>query len=128
MDQASGRMRPSQVIVVDDDPAVCNALEFALQLDGYDVKTFASAELLLAEPDPSPSSCLVLDLRLPGADGLELLAQLRARGVHAPAVLMTMSTSTVRRRAAAANVAIVEKPLMGSALAESIRGLIGDPP
>jgi FixJ family two-component response regulator len=70
-------------------------------------------------PDPS---CLVVDYYMPGMNGLELVAQLRARDVSIPAILITPAPSeTLRARAAAAGVPIVEKPLLGSRLLESIR-------
>ena len=124
MDMAVDRDYPGQVIVVDDDPAVCNALKFAFQIDGYDVRTFDNAEQLLAARDLPARGCLVVDQRMPGIDGLDMIARLRAEGVDLPAVLITTPTSLVQRRAAAANIPIVEKPLLNSALVDQVRELI----
>ena len=72
------------VLVVDDDPAVCNSLKFALGLEGYRVRAFSDAAALLKAEDLPHSRCLVIDLKLPGMDGLELLDELRRRNVTAP--------------------------------------------
>jgi len=116
------RSRHSVVCVVDDDAAVCRALAFALDLEGFCVETFGSGEALLLRDSLTPISCLVLDERLPGVSGLDALAQLRARGVSAPALLMTSHpTPSVRNAAASARAPILEKPLLGETLVDAIR-------
>lgn len=110
------------LVVVDDDSAVRNSLKFVLEVEGFQVRVFASAEELLNEASLPDPSCLVVDYYMPGMNGLELVAQLRARDVSIPAILITPAPSeTLRARAAAAGVPIVEKPLLGSRLLESIR-------
>lgn len=112
--------------MVDDDPALLNALSFAFETEGYDVLAFADAETLLASPEPPHASlCLVLDQKLPGMSGLALLAALRARNVGAPAILITSNpTAALRREARAAEVEIVEKPLLDGVLANRVRAAI----
>src|SRR6185369_3031959 len=80
---------PPTVVVVDDDAALRSALKFAFELDGFRVRTHASAEELLAFPTLPARGCLVLDYRLPGTDALALLKTLRQRGVMLPAILIT---------------------------------------
>lgn len=110
------------IVIVEDDPAVRGALTFLLELDGYDVEGFASAEALLARTLPARTRCLVLDQRLPGISGLDALRALRARRVTAPAVLITSNPQRALVEAAAqAGVAIVEKPLLGEALLRDIQ-------
>jgi FixJ family two-component response regulator len=110
------------IIVVDDDGAVCNSLKFSLEVEGFAVQTYSSVGELLNAPDPETSSCLVVDLNLPGMNGLEAIAVLRARQVLVPAILITTHPSpAVRERAAHAAVPIVEKPFLGNALLEQIR-------
>lgn len=116
------------VVVVDDDAAVCNSLKFSLELEGFAVKTYANGSELLAAGELSAASCFVLDQKLPGMTGLEVLRQLRERRVAAPAILMTSHpTETVRRLAAMAGTPIIEKPLLGNALSESIRSACAAP-
>lgn len=113
---------PPLVVVTDDDDAVRAALEFALEAEGYRVETWASGEALLAQHLPADGACLVLDERLPGAGGLATLAQLRARGVGLPALLITTNPDrALRSTAAAAGVSIIEKPLLGDTLFDAIR-------
>jgi len=113
------------VLVVDDDSDVLASLKFALEVDGLSVEVFASAEDMLRTATPEAAACLVVDLWLPGRDGLELILTLRARGVKTPAFLITTDPPHhVRQRADEAGVAIVEKPLLGNTLAELIRSAV----
>ena len=120
-------MKPARrILLVDDDPAIRASLRFSLELEGYEVVTFATAEDLLASPHVAGSDCLVLDYRLPGMDGLEALEQLRRRGVTPPAILITTTPSRrVRARAAALDAPLIEKPLLCDGLTAAIRDLCG---
>jgi FixJ family two-component response regulator len=110
------------VIVVDDDPAVRNSLKFSLELEGFSVEAFASGRELLESGNLPAGSCLVVDQRLPGMSGLDLIARLRARSIAMPAILITTHPSTaLAERAVRANIPIVEKPLLGNALIDRIR-------
>src|SRR4029434_4215575 len=112
----------SVIIVVDDDPAVCNSLKFSLEIEGFLVRLYANGSELLDERDIPRCSCLVVDQRLPGIAGLDLIFKLREQAVSAPAILITSHpTAELARRAAGANVPIVEKPLLGNALMERIQ-------
>ena len=116
--------RPA-VILVDDDPAVAHAVQFSFDLEGLDVRSFSDAESVLASRDLPAKGCLVLDYNLPGADGLELLDRLRAKGVSMPAVLITTNPRTLlRARAAMAGVPIIEKPLLTDALLTAVRSAL----
>ena len=115
------RPAPGRVVLVDDDPAVRAALAFALEIDGFAVQTFADAEAAL-DTDMGGASCLVLDYRLPGQNGLDLLERLRAGGADTPAVLITSQPKiAVRQRAAALGARLVEKPLLNDDLVEAVR-------
>jgi FixJ family two-component response regulator len=112
------------VAVVDDDPAVRHSLKFSLEIEGFRVGIFASADELLQEDDLARFGCLIIDEHMPGIGGLELVARLRARQIAAPAILITSHPSKVlAERARKAAVPIVEKPLLGNALLEGIRSL-----
>ena len=116
---------PPRVLLVDDDPAVRAALKFAFELEGFVVEDFATAEAFVEQARLSPNSCLVIDYRLPGMNGLALLALLRARGVLLPAIIITSNPSKAIQRAVAdANATLVEKPLLCDALSASIRALV----
>jgi FixJ family two-component response regulator len=104
--------RPT-VLLVEDDEALRSALRFALEVDGFVVWTFATGEAVLDLKRLPDSALLVLDEKLPGISGLDLLESLRARALDIPVVLITTSTSPVRERAANLGAPIIEKPLLG---------------
>jgi DNA-binding response OmpR family regulator len=119
------RALPRSVLVVEDDPAVCGAVAFALRAEGYEVTTCASPDEAMALALSDPPSCLVVDYLLPEMDGLALIGALRRHGVMPAAVLVTTHPDhRCRRRAAKANVPIVEKPLIGDALSVQIDRLL----
>lgn len=123
-------MRPisPNILLVDDDAAVRASLAFSLGLEGFDVETFASAELLLERRGRlglPAFACLVLDHRLPGMEGLALLEKLRGEGVGLPAVIITSTPArSIGDRAAAADAILIEKPLLCDALTAAIRSLL----
>lgn len=111
-----------RIILVDDDAAVRSALEFLLELEGYAVETFESAEALAARGLVAAGQCLVVDYHLPGIDGLSLLMIVRDLGIDIPAVVVTSDPSPhLRRRAASLGAAVVEKPLLSDDLSNAIR-------
>ena len=122
MGQALLPARPV-VVIVDDDLAVRSSLAFSLETEGIAVRAYLSAAELLTEvPD---AGCFVIDYKLPGMNGLDLLAELRRRKVAAPAILITTHPSAaVRERAAADGMALIEKPLLGDALFREIRAAL----
>ncbi len=115
----------SLVIVVDDDAAVRSSLMFSLDIEGYAVRVYSNAMELLTSTELQSCACLIVDQRLPGLTGLELLALLRARHVLAPAILITTyPDEALRKGALAAHVQIVEKPLMENTLLECLRNAV----
>jgi two-component system, LuxR family, response regulator FixJ len=79
---------------------------------------------LLSDSEPLRSGCLVIDQNMPGMKGLDLIAQLRAREIAVPAILITSyPTVALRERAARAGVTIVEKPFLETALIDRLREL-----
>jgi FixJ family two-component response regulator len=78
---------PLNLVVVDDDEEVRTALRRLLRSMGHTVRVFASAEEY--EASPAAADCLIVDLRLPGLNGFELLERLRLRGSSIPIVFIT---------------------------------------
>ena len=110
------------IAVVDDDPAVCNSLKFSLELEGFAVRAYRSGAEFLATGDFRDCSCFIIDQRMPGMSGMELIATLRERKVSIPAILVISQPNKVlSARAAEARVPIIEKPLFNNALVEKIR-------
>lgn len=77
------------IYVVDDDAAVRESIVALIKLRGAQTRAFPSAEAFLKEADLSAAGCLVLDLRMPGMSGLELLTHLRAGGSLLPVIVVT---------------------------------------
>jgi FixJ family two-component response regulator len=77
------------VFLIDDDPGVLKALTRLLQTAGYKTKAFSSPEAFLDEHDPSAPGCAVLDLTMPGLDGLEVQQKLVSEATGRPIVFLT---------------------------------------
>jgi len=101
------------VYIVDDDAAVRDSLSLLLGLHSYQTQTFASAEDFLAAWQPERNGCLLLDLKMPGMDGLALQARLNVLGSHLPLVVITAHGDVAAARAAlkAGALDFLEKPI-----------------
>jgi FixJ family two-component response regulator len=77
------------VIVVDDDASIRSALRRQLQILGFNVQDFQSAEEFLASEFPAGDACLLLDVYMPGMSGIELCRSLAGSGRHLPTVLIS---------------------------------------
>jgi FixJ family two-component response regulator len=111
------------VCVIDDDPQVLKALVRLLREHGFGAAAFPSAEAFLAEHDPDACDCLVLDVGLPGLDGLALQRQLSHSGNALPTVFVTGSgdipTSVKAIKAGA--VDFLTKPVTAADLLAAVR-------
>jgi len=112
------------VFVVEDDEAVRSSLAVLLELSGLRVQGFASAEEFLLARRPGWSGCLVVDLRMPGMSGLELLEHMRQSGCELPAIVITAHGDVANTRSSfrAGAVDFFEKPVENDALLAAIRG------
>jgi FixJ family two-component response regulator len=77
------------IFVVDDDASVRDAISNLLESVGLHGETFASADEFLNAPRPEAPSCLILDVKLPGRNGLEVQQELQAIGIQIPIVFIT---------------------------------------
>jgi len=77
------------VYVIDDDPSIRDALGSLVRSVGLEVKVFGSTQEFLESPRRDVPGCLVLDVRLPGAGGLDLQSQLLKSNIHLPIVFIT---------------------------------------
>jgi two-component system, OmpR family, response regulator MprA len=85
----SGRIRRMRVLVVDDDRAVRDALRRAFTLAGYEVQMAASGEEALEQVVQGVPDAVVLDVAMPGIDGLEVCRRLRRLGNRVPILMLT---------------------------------------
>jgi FixJ family two-component response regulator len=117
------------VIVVDDDAAVRNSLRFLLEIDGFAVRTYESAQELVRGDDSSDCRCLIVDHEMPHMTGFELVAALRKEGSEIPVILISGNvTPALKTRASNLGVPVIEKAIMGDGLIELIRTTIGTKP
>ena len=77
------------ISVVDDDESVREATQTLLRSAGYKVATFESGELFLQSDTRTATECLVLDLRMPGMDGLELQRRINTSAARIPIIVVT---------------------------------------
>jgi len=101
------------VFIVDDDPAVRDALSLLLGIQDYRVAVFGDAESFLKAYKSTWRGCLVLDIRMPGMDGLTLQKHLAELGSELPVIIMTGHGDVASAREAfrAFAVDFLEKPL-----------------
>jgi RNA polymerase sigma factor (sigma-70 family) len=83
------RKADSTVFVVDDDAALCEALQWLLESAGFRVRTHRSAEAFLAAYDREQPGCLVLDVRLRGMSGLDLQRKLNEQQIALPVIVLS---------------------------------------
>jgi FixJ family two-component response regulator len=77
------------VFLVDDEPAVVKAISRLLRIKGYDVRAYTSPQDFLANHDAAAPGCAILDVSMPGLNGLELQEAIRAGGFGRPVIFMT---------------------------------------
>ncbi|MBQ1092285.1 response regulator transcription factor [Streptomyces sp. B93] len=85
------------VLLAEDDRAIRHALERALTLEGYDVTAVADGVEALASAHRTPPDVLVLDVMMPGIDGLQVCRVLRAEGDRTPILMLTALVETQDR-------------------------------
>ncbi|QIG97758.1 response regulator transcription factor [Bradyrhizobium sp. 6(2017)] len=110
------------ISVVDDDASVRAATENLLKSRGYIVQTFASAEDFLRSPRLNETACVISDLQMPVMSGLDLLAEMRARGHGVPFIFITAFPNDRVRASAldAGAIGFLAKPFAGHTLIECL--------
>jgi FixJ family two-component response regulator len=117
--------RPA-IAVVDDDASLRRSLCNLLWSRGFTAEAFASAEEFLSSTRREMTGCLVLDLRMSGMSGLDLLHQLRAAGADIPVVVLTAQgdEGTRQRCLEAGAAAFLVKPFRADMLLAEIRAAL----
>ncbi|MFM8820589.1 MAG: response regulator FixJ [Phenylobacterium sp.] len=77
------------VHVIDDDEAIRDSLAFLLETAGLACRTWDSAAGFLAAEETLTGDCIVTDVRMPGITGLQLIAELKTRGISTPVIVIT---------------------------------------
>nr|WP_137678691.1 response regulator [Parerythrobacter lutipelagi] len=100
------------VYLVDDDPSIRRSVGFMLRTSGHQVQTFDSGTELLGKVDKLDPGCILIDVRMPGPDGLQVLEEIVHRGIGLPVVVMTGhgDVDIAVRAMKAGAVDFIEKP------------------
>ena len=84
-----GIRKPAAVCIIDDDEAIRESLRLLLYANGLSSVAYESADAFLADPKPPVFDCLLLDIRMPGTDGLELFRILSRKHIAYPVIFIT---------------------------------------
>ena len=117
------------IYLVDDDQAVRLALGFLLEVEGFAVHSYDSAQAFLDDLPDIVAGCLITDMHMAGMTGLELLHRLRTLGCALPALVITgRSHAGLAAHVVDAGAArLVEKPFSPDEILEAVRTLVGSP-
>lgn len=112
-----------RVFIVDDDEAVRDSLQMLLEVEGFATRTFASAESFMEAYRPDWRGCLLLDVRMPGMDGVKLLEVMARRGSDLPVIVMTGhgDVPLAVRAMKAGALEFLEKPIAHDVLLAALR-------
>jgi len=113
----------AMIFIVDDDQAVRHSLALLLSCEGMESQGFGSGAEFLNHSRPSNDDCLIVDVDLPGMDGVALLQHLRARALTLRTIVITGKPSTFVRQQAleAGAAAFLEKPVDADELVALVR-------
>lgn len=114
------------VFVIDDDPTLRRSIEFLVDSVGIEVNAFGSGQEFIDNADPGRPGCIVLDVRMPGMSGLDLLDVLSDRGFHNPVVIITghADVPMAVRALKSGAVDFFEKPFNDQVLLDRVQELI----
>lgn len=122
-------MSEAPIFVIDDAADVRDSLEVLLDSAGYRCRAFESALAFLAEVRPAWKGCIVVDVRMPGMTGIELMKELTLRGIRLPVVVITAHADVPMAVAALKSGAVdfIEKPFRSDVLLASIKTALATP-
>jgi len=111
-----------RIHLVDDEESVRRSTSFMLRTSGYDVDTYGSGVDFLGKVDSAKPGCILLDVRMPEMDGIEVQAELAKRGVKLPVIVLTghgdVGTAVAAMKGGA--IDFLEKPFEKDALVEAL--------
>src|SRR6202041_2665474 len=123
----SGPAPSGAVLIVDDETEIRESLQTLLEMEGYTVETAGSGEDGLIRIGEHPFDLILLDLALPGRNGLEILSEIRAHGSRLPVIMITaygtVENAVRAMQAGAAN--FVQKPWDNEKLLADVRAAVG---
>ena len=120
-------MTKDLISVVDDDESIRRTTTFLIESFGFRAAAFESAENFLKSGQLHDTSCLIVDVQMPGMNGLELQSELAAAGYGIPIIFITAYENKASRRQAmqAGAVAFLGKPFSDEELLQTVRSALG---
>lgn len=115
------------IVIIDDDESVRDSLKSLLRSAGYRAVAFPSAELFLDSGAAAYTGCLILDVRMPGIDGLELHRQLKTLRADLPVIFITAHDEGALRQRVIQNGAVdlLHKPFSPGDLLSTVQSAMG---
>jgi FixJ family two-component response regulator len=120
-------MTRGQISVVDDDESIRRTTTFLIESFGFRAAAFESAEKFLKSGQLQDTSCLIVDVQMPGMSGLELQTELASAGYDIPIIFITAYENKASRQQAmhAGAVAFLGKPFSDEQLLQTVRSALG---
>lgn len=117
------------ISIVDDDQLARDGIRELIESLGYNAVAFASAEHFLQSGVIAHTTCMIVDLQMPGLNGLELQEALRAKGYHTPVIVITAFPNETRRKRAldGGAVGFLSKPFDEASLIRCLTAAIKSP-
>jgi two-component system response regulator FixJ len=119
------------VHIIDDEDSIRRSLDFLLRAAGFSTERWEDGEAFLQGADKAAPACVLLDVRMPGMDGLQVQAEMAARGYNLPVIVLTGhgDISTAVRAMQGGAIDFLEKPFNRERLLEALEAgfaLLGD--
>lgn len=121
------RSNPTTIYLIDDDASVRKAMKRLLRVAGYETETFASCYAFLESPFRQKNTVLVVDIHIPGLNGLDLKENLLRSGIRIPVIFITAYDNAEKREKAnkMGAAAYFRKPVDAQALLDAIEWVLG---
>ena len=116
------------IAIVDDDALVRQSIKMLVRAEGIDAETFASGNEFIDVLDEMPAfrpRCVILDMRMPGLNGLQVQAQLALRRLGIPVIFVTADREIRKQAFASGAVAFFPKPFDCDVFLATLRGVLG---
>jgi Response regulator containing CheY-like receiver, AAA-type ATPase, and DNA-binding domains len=124
----NGNLSPAgSVLIIDDEAEIRESLQTLLEMEGFEVETAVSGEDGIAQMADRPFDLVLLDLTLPGRNGMEILSEIRTHDSHLPVIMITaygtVENAVHAMQSGAAN--FVQKPWDNEKLLADVRAAVG---
>lgn len=114
------------ICIVDDDESVADSLQALLETFGFNVQSYGSGSEFLADERHRAAGCLLIDQHMPSTSGLDVVDNLRRRGIQIPTILISgrLDASTRERATRLGVRELLDKPVPAGRLIQAIRAIL----